>query len=45
MANDCRESRVWAGVHFRSAIENAEQFAPQIGDSVYQLIQRKLNGG
>ncbi|GIF42936.1 vanadium-dependent haloperoxidase [Actinoplanes xinjiangensis] len=45
LANDCRESRVWAGVHFRSAIKNAEQFAPQVGDSVHNLIQRKLNGG
>ncbi|MEV0134080.1 vanadium-dependent haloperoxidase [Dactylosporangium sp. NPDC050688] len=45
LANDCRMSRVWAGVHFRAAIENAEQFAPKVGDSVYTFIQRKLNGG
>ncbi|MEV4807744.1 vanadium-dependent haloperoxidase [Nonomuraea sp. NPDC049421] len=45
LANDCRMSRVWAGVHFRSAIENAAQIAPKIGDSVYTFIQRKLNGG
>lgn len=45
LANDCRTSRVWAGVHFRSAIENAEQFAPKVGDMVYNFVQRKLNGG
>ncbi len=45
LANDCRMSRVWGGVHFRSAIENAEQFAPEVGERVYNFVQRKLNGG
>ncbi|GAA3609012.1 hypothetical protein GCM10022419_112490 [Nonomuraea rosea] len=45
VANDCRMSRVWGGVHFRSAVQNAEQFAPKVGDRVYTFVQRKLNGG
>ena len=43
-ANDCAMSRVWAGVHFRAAIENAEQYAPAVGDSAYNFIQSKLRG-
>jgi hypothetical protein len=45
LANDCRMSRVWGGVHFRSAVENADQFAPKVGDLVYNFVHRKLNGG
>ncbi|MFI9561151.1 vanadium-dependent haloperoxidase [Nonomuraea endophytica] len=45
LANDCRMSRVWAGVHFRAATQNVAEYAPKVGDSVYTFIQRKLNGG
>jgi hypothetical protein len=44
MANDCRMSRVLAGVHFRAATENPVQYAPKVGDTVYTFIQRKLQG-
>jgi len=44
MANACRISRVIGGVHFRAATENVEQYAPQVGESVYTFIQRKLAG-
>jgi len=44
MANACRMSRVIGGVHFRAATVNVEQFAPQVGDSVYNFVQSKLNG-
>jgi hypothetical protein len=45
MANACRMSRVLGGVHFRAATQNVDQYAPQVGDSVYTFIQRKLHGG
>jgi len=44
MANACRMSRVIGGVHFRAATEVVEQYAPQVGDSVYTFIQHKLAG-
>lgn len=44
LANDCRMSRVLGGVHFRSAVINAAQYAPRIGDMANSLIQRKLKG-
>lgn len=44
MANECRRSRIIAGVHFPAATINAEQFAPKVGDSVYEFVQRKLQG-
>lgn len=45
LADDCRRSRLWAGVHFRAAIENADQFAPKIGELAHTFVQRKLDGG
>ncbi|GAB3435888.1 vanadium-dependent haloperoxidase [Flindersiella endophytica] len=45
LARDCGMSRLWAGIHFRSAIENVSGFAPKIGDGTYAFVQRKLNGG
>ncbi|MFI9583665.1 DUF6851 domain-containing protein [Streptomyces sp. NPDC052236] len=44
-AGDCGESRVWGGENFPSSTKAAAQYAPQIGDLVYDLVQRKLNGG
>ncbi|WP_346618885.1 vanadium-dependent haloperoxidase [Blastococcus montanus] len=44
MANDCSLSRFWAGVHFRSSIENTAQYATGIGDAAYTFIQNKLGG-
>ncbi|WBB50430.1 vanadium-dependent haloperoxidase [Verrucosispora sp. WMMA2044] len=44
MAQDCSQSRLWGGVHFRASTENAEQYAPKVGDSVYEFVQRKING-
>lgn len=43
-AHDCGMSRLWAGVHFRSAIEAMSGFAPQFGDRAYAFVQRKLHG-
>ncbi|WP_371530698.1 hypothetical protein OG302_36560 [Streptomyces sp. NBC_01283] len=43
-ANDCGESRVWAGENFPSAIEASRQYAPEIGDLSYDFVQHKLNG-
>jgi len=44
MANACRMSRIIGGVHFRASTEVVEQYAPQVGDSVYTFIQHKLAG-
>jgi hypothetical protein len=44
-ASDCGKSRVWGGENFPSAVEAANQYAPQIGDLAYEFVQRKLNGG
>ncbi|WBB62403.1 vanadium-dependent haloperoxidase [Streptomyces sp. WMMC500] len=44
-AEDCGESRIWAGENFRSSVEAAEQYAPEIGDMSYEFVQRKVNGG
>ncbi|RKS73126.1 hypothetical protein BZB76_3810 [Actinomadura pelletieri DSM 43383] len=43
-ADDCGESRVWAGENFPSAIDAASRYAPAIGASSYEFVQRKLNG-
>lgn len=44
-ARDCGESRLWGGENFRSSIEAANQYGPQIGDLAYEFVERKLNGG
>lgn len=44
-ADACGESRIWAGENFRSSVEAAEHYAPEIGDMSYEFVQRKLNGG
>jgi hypothetical protein len=43
-AADCGMSRLWAGVHFRSAIEEAASYAPAIGRGAYEFVQRHLRG-
>ena len=43
-ARDCGQSEVWSGENFPASIEAAARYAPQIGDLVYQFLQRKLNG-
>lgn len=42
---DCAMSRIWGGVGFPSAVAAAAQFAPEIGDLVFDFVQRKINGG
>src|SRR2546421_8955983 len=44
-ANDCGQSGFWGGEDFRSSIKAAAQYAPRIGDPVYEFVQRQLNGG
>jgi hypothetical protein len=43
--NDCGNSNLWGGQHFRSSVEAASQYAPKISDLAYEFVQRKLNGG
>jgi hypothetical protein len=44
-ATDCGQSGIWGGEDFPAAVTAAGQYAPRIGDLVYQFVQRHLNGG
>jgi hypothetical protein len=43
-ADDCGQSGVWGGENFPAAVQAAAQYAPRIGDLVYEFLQNKLNG-
>lgn len=40
----CANSRVWGGVHFRSAIEEAAPICREIGDKAYEFLMPYING-
>ena len=41
---DCGESRLWAGVHFRSAIDVGKTTGNKFGDLAYEYLQTLING-
>jgi hypothetical protein len=41
---ECGMSRLWGGVHFKAAIEEARNSCRQVGDKAYEFLQRKLAG-
>ncbi len=41
---DCGESRVWAGVHFRAAVEASRELCSVFGDQAYDYLQSLLDG-
>jgi hypothetical protein len=41
---ECGLSRIWGGVHFRPAVEQARAACRQVGDKAFEFLQRKLNG-
>lgn len=43
-AEDCGRSRLWAGVHFNSSIDESAKFTPQFGTRAYNFIQAHLKG-
>ncbi|MBC8211257.1 MAG: vanadium-dependent haloperoxidase [Gammaproteobacteria bacterium] len=42
--NDCGQSRVWAGVHFQSAVDQSRQLCDVFGDTAYDYLQDLLAG-
>ncbi|GAA4733328.1 vanadium-dependent haloperoxidase [Phytohabitans rumicis] len=42
--NNCANSRVWGGVHFRKTVERSIEFGEQFGDRVYEFVQRHVRG-
>ena len=43
-AQDCAQSRMWAGVHFRAAVTAGAALGTQIGDSVYTFVGQHIRG-
>jgi len=43
-AQDCAQSRMWAGVHFRAAVTAGAALGTQIGDSVYTFVDQHIRG-
>jgi hypothetical protein len=41
---ECGASRLWGGVHFRAAIDEARSACREVGDRAFEFLQRKLNG-
>jgi hypothetical protein len=44
VGQDCAQSRMWAGVHFRAAVTAGAALGTQIGDSVYTFVDRHIRG-
>jgi hypothetical protein len=43
-AADCGQSRVWAGVHFQAAVDEAAAVCPLFGDLAYDYLVSLVNG-
>jgi hypothetical protein len=41
-ARDCGSSRLWAGVHFRAAIDAGSELGRHIGDVAYAFVRRHI---
>ncbi|MGI9316695.1 MAG: hypothetical protein ACR2QW_05130 [bacterium] len=42
-ANDCGQSRVWAGVHFQAAIDESKALCPIFGGMAHTYIQTLID--
>lgn len=40
----CGQSRVWAGVHFQSAVDESRRLCPIFGDMAYDYMQSLISG-
>lgn len=43
-ANDCGQSRVWAGVHFQAAVDESAQVCGEFGNLAYSYMLELLDG-
>ena len=43
-AADCGESRLWAGVHFRAAVEASEQLCDVFGETAHDYLMTLIDG-
>ncbi len=43
-ASDCGQSRVWAGVHFQSAVDESAEVCNVFGDMAYEYVMSLLDG-
>ena len=43
-ATDCGQSRVWAGVHFQSAVDESVKLCNVFGDLAYDYVQTLIQG-
>ncbi len=43
-ANDCGQSRVWAGVHFQAAVDESAKVCDVFGDLAYDYLQDLIEG-
>ena len=43
-ARDCGESRIWAGVHFRSAVVQSRKICNVFGDLAFNYLERLVDG-
>lgn len=41
---DCGNSRIWGGVHFRSAVEQGRPIGHAIGNAAYDFVKRHVDG-
>lgn len=44
LAEDCGQSRLWAGVHFQSAIDESVDFCPIFGDMAFEYMDALVSG-
>lgn len=44
LAEDCGQSRLWAGVHFQSAIDESMDFCPLFGDLAFEYMSSLVGG-
>ncbi len=43
-AEDCGQSRVWAGVHFQAAVDESARVCPVFGEMAYDYFQSLMEG-
>lgn len=43
-ASDCGQSRVWAGVHFQSAVDASAQLCKAFGDTAFDYLEQLVDG-
>jgi hypothetical protein len=44
LENQCRESRLWGGVHFREAVVAASKLGHEVAEVAYRFVKRHIDG-